>query len=602
MPPKKKQKNDSLPPQVNVDKLLKSVLVEILKVLKPNLIIGKKLKRELQDEVNELLENDTDGTIAQQIIEIVNPKAKSKPSRPANKKPDESSFRSLMTTDNVPKFVSAAVVYKATNEPPLDPKVSKKPVVKDVSTSPPAKKKTPSWRYRFSVKKQDAEPVKEKRAQPPIANRQSAVPFVQAPVLTQIQRPVIEPQAQRPRVNPPSNTATEARRQVVYPKTRHLNADKRSNLGQMPERSLSMTQQASKKVEDANMFSFAPLAFYETQQLITSQLYTVNPKPGNASVVRNVINFEIPSHVIRNLSKSEDDPSPRHEVQLRFALNTPGQQLIDIHPDTLIVNLNNNGISLPRPHKTQSAQFFYQPIDLTMKIQDSRPQVLSMQWYDRREFVVGIWLVKHITSIMEHARLLQSGPSQYEETRAQIKKSLSGNSDDISTDSLKISLLCPLSRTRLVIPARSQTCKHLKCFDLANFLSMNEKKPFWKCPLCNLPISYNSLIIDRYFLKIIKESGSANEIEFNANGDWKTAEKKKQVEYGIDDKVSSAIHPVAKVKIEHSSLPSKVQNKLPEIEIITLDDSDDGKVTDQKSRKRAHSKVSSVGFDVITLE
>ncbi|KAK6048431.1 MIZ/SP-RING zinc finger [Cooperia oncophora] len=55
---------------------------------------------------------------------------------------------------------------------------------------------------------------------------------------------------------------------------------------------------------------------------------------------------------------------------------------------------------------------------------------------------------------------------------------------------------CPLSRTRITLPARCKKCPHLQCFDLYNYLQMNEKRPTWRCPVCSDWAPYKLLIID----------------------------------------------------------------------------------------------------------
>lgn len=72
------------------------------------------------------------------------------------------------------------------------------------------------------------------------------------------------------------------------------------------------------------------------------------------------------------------------------------------------------------------------------------------------------------------------------------------NDDDvgISSTSLHISLKCPLGKTRLATPCRGASCKHLQCFDGNNYLSMNERKATWMCPVCDTYIPIIDLIID----------------------------------------------------------------------------------------------------------
>jgi len=51
---------------------------------------------------------------------------------------------------------------------------------------------------------------------------------------------------------------------------------------------------------------------------------------------------------------------------------------------------------------------------------------------------------------------------------------------------------------------------------------MNEKTRRWKCPICSQPSHYNSLLIDSYFLKILKEiANTTSEIEIFDNAEYK---------------------------------------------------------------------------------
>lgn len=52
-------------------------------------------------------------------------------------------------------------------------------------------------------------------------------------------------------------------------------------------------------------------------------------------------------------------------------------------------------------------------------------------------------------------------------------------------------------RTRIKIPARAMECTHLQFFDLSNYLMMCEKRPVWKCPVCDNLALYSKLIIDQ---------------------------------------------------------------------------------------------------------
>ena len=55
-----------------------------------------------------------------------------------------------------------------------------------------------------------------------------------------------------------------------------------------------------------------------------------------------------------------------------------------------------------------------------------------------------------------------------------------------------------LAMSRMVVPGRATTCSHPRCFDLASYLQMNEKKPTWICPVCHSPAEYKHLFIDGF--------------------------------------------------------------------------------------------------------
>ena len=58
-----------------------------------------------------------------------------------------------------------------------------------------------------------------------------------------------------------------------------------------------------------------------------------------------------------------------------------------------------------------------------------------------------------------------------------IKEKLSTNSL-ITTDSLKISAICPLTKQKMKHPVRFKNCKHIECFDFFPYLETSKKQGF----------------------------------------------------------------------------------------------------------------------------
>jgi len=101
-----------------------------------------------------------------------------------------------------------------------------------------------------------------------------------------------------------------------------------------------------------------------------------------------------------------------------------------------------------------------------------------------------------------------------------VVNSFHGN-DEIEELSLHVSLRCPISLLRITIPSRGRDCKHLQCFDLQSYLSLNEKNPKFICPCCHKPLPFFSLVVDEYFHTVLKESKNGiDEAEINPDGKW----------------------------------------------------------------------------------
>lgn len=100
---------------------------------------------------------------------------------------------------------------------------------------------------------------------------------------------------------------------------------------------------------------------------------------------------------------------------------------------------------------------------------------------------------------------------------------LGNSSKHLSLATYNLTLLCPINKLKMKLPARSVRCNHLQCFDLQAFISSNKIEPTWMCPVCMKPCDFDDLKIDSLLLFIInskKVPTTCVEIEINANGKW----------------------------------------------------------------------------------
>lgn len=97
------------------------------------------------------------------------------------------------------------------------------------------------------------------------------------------------------------------------------------------------------------------------------------------------------------------------------------------------------------------------------------------------------------------------------------------NDPDVVATSQKLSLLCPLSYTRLKVPCRGTTCNHIQCFDARSFMQLQEQGPTWNCPICYNPTPFDTLAIDEYVQEVLEKTpDSESKVVIEPDGQWRT--------------------------------------------------------------------------------
>jgi len=220
-----------------------------------------------------------------------------------------------------------------------------------------------------------------------------------------------------------------------------------------------------------------------------------------------------------------------YQVQLRFCPLDTTKEQGDEFPPSICVQVNGKMCPLPNPIPTNKPNVEPKrppkPIDLTplCKLSPTLPNTVNVKWAadQGKGWVIVIDLVEKLSSEQLLERLVQKGTRQSEFTRELIKKKLNDEGDEIATTNLKVTVACPLGKMRMSSPCRPTTCDHLQCFDASLFLMMNERKPTWQCPVCDSPALYENLMVDGYFLDVIKAKElpeEENEIILNQDGSW----------------------------------------------------------------------------------
>jgi len=224
------------------------------------------------------------------------------------------------------------------------------------------------------------------------------------------------------------------------------------------------------------------------------------------------------------------------QVQMRFALLETSCEQEDNFPPNIAVKINDKMCPLPSPIPTNKPGVEPKrpprPVNITpmCRISPTVTNRIIVSWASDygRCWCVSISLVQKLCSDDLLQKLKSKGARIADFTSSLIKQKLSEDADcEIATTSLRCSLMCPLGKIRMGIPARATTCDHLQCFDASLYLQMNERKPTWTCPVCDKPAIYDNLHIDGYFQEVLRLNQTSNEVTLKKDGSWEPLLPKK---------------------------------------------------------------------------
>uniref|UniRef100_A0A3Q2Z7P1 Protein inhibitor of activated STAT 1 n=1 Tax=Hippocampus comes TaxID=109280 RepID=A0A3Q2Z7P1_HIPCM len=235
--------------------------------------------------------------------------------------------------------------------------------------------------------------------------------------------------------------------------------------------------------------------------------------------------FALTPQQVQQISSSMDISGTKCDfsvqVQLRFCLSETSCPQEDHFPPSLCVKVNGKPCNLP-----------VRNTDIHMQYPST--QILCFSLYFKAVLVISpFFLPSYLTGLsssnQKRCRAKAAQPThQY---YLVVKEKLTADPDsEIATTSLRVSLLCPLGKMRLMIPCRALTCSHLQCFDATLYIQMNEKKPTWVCPVCDKKAPYELLIIDGLFVEILNSCTDCDEIQFKEDGNWAPMRTKKELQ------------------------------------------------------------------------
>ncbi|XP_010563830.1 PREDICTED: E3 SUMO-protein ligase PIAS3 isoform X3 [Haliaeetus leucocephalus] len=268
----------------------------------------------------------------------------------------------------------------------------------------------------------------------------------------------------------------------------------------------------------------------------------------------------------------------------RFCLCETSCPQEDYFPPNLFVKVNGKLCPLPGylPPTKNGAEPKRpsRPVNITplARLSATVPNTIVVNWSSEfgRNYSLSVYLVKQLTSVTLLQKLRAKGIRNPDHSRALIKEKLTADPDsEIATTSLRVSLMCPLGKMRLIVPCRATTCTHLQCFDAALYLQMNEKKPTWTCPVCDKKAPYDNLIIDGLFMEILNSCTDCDEIQFMEDGSWCPMKPKKENQEVCQTSAFSGTEASSLYTVSSEGKNSSEGKKKVEVIDLTLDSSSD---------------------------
>ncbi|XP_077499511.1 E3 SUMO-protein ligase PIAS2-like [Amblyomma americanum] len=94
-----------------------------------------------------------------------------------------------------------------------------------------------------------------------------------------------------------------------------------------------------------------------------------------------------------------------------------------------------------------------------------------------------------------------------EYTQALVRDHFAGSQQD-SAQRLQVSLICPLSQKKIVVPCRGVRCRRVQCFEAYAYLVCSEdtQVPPWRCPFCSSLMFMPDICVDLLTLYVFREA------------------------------------------------------------------------------------------------
>ncbi|KAM7358309.1 zinc finger MIZ domain-containing protein tonalli isoform 2-T4 [Cochliomyia hominivorax] len=254
-------------------------------------------------------------------------------------------------------------------------------------------------------------------------------------------------------------------------------------------------------------------------------------------------NLSVSNHVFHLKQNVYNTLMCRSDLELQLkCFHQDDRQMNTNWPHTVTVSANATPLNIERSEKTGQA---LRPLYLKSVCQPGRNtlQLTASSCCCSHLFVLQLVHRPSVRQVMQSLHKRNLLPLEH--SVAKIKRyfaigmvggngqngqnpdgSSNGNNINDPNKCAKISLKCPIMKSRIRLPARGLECKHVQCFDLEGYLMMNCERGTWRCPECNKPALTESLEIDQYYWAILNTLSNTDveEVVIDSSANWRAVQ------------------------------------------------------------------------------
>ncbi|CEF62167.1 Zinc finger, MIZ-type domain-containing protein [Strongyloides ratti] len=226
-----------------------------------------------------------------------------------------------------------------------------------------------------------------------------------------------------------------------------------------------------------------------------------------------------------NLLLGSQEKYPKHFLILRclkIVKNNDKRFFEDCYPPSLKLHINGENFTelLPRKvyHNGDNKEY-HLPIPTILNEGLSKlPGIYSEKRNDI--YIFGIFMSTEKSTKEMYHELIKTKKVTVQKFEKDLQNIMSP-SEDITLNSIVVSLNSSITSRRIKVPFRGRNCNHIIPDDLEDYIKVNFNTENWICKICKHPCTPDDIMIDEFYEDILNKYPKVNQIEFCGESTYK---------------------------------------------------------------------------------